>query len=180
MGFDSLSPIAEASGWNIGVTCLCYHRITVSTSPFHGENRGSIPRGSTIYLIIFLKPNLTMADNAVAEEPKQEEGLFRSSLKRNNKQIRDDRADGISEDAQLGYQRKIQDLRMEHKRLTRQRNNMLDLSPTNAQSLMLGEDFNSTKFVDDDIKIGVELRNLDIKIEIAEARYKILFGELNF
>ena len=104
------------------------------------------------------------------------EGLFRGSLKRNNKQIREDRADSIAEDAQLGYQRRIQDMQMEQKRLIRKRNNMLDLSPTNADSLMLGEDFNSTKFVEDDIEIGVQLRNLGIKLEIATARYEELFG----
>lgn len=120
-----------------------------------------------------------MADTATEEEAKKE-GLFKSSLKRNNKQIRDDRAEGIAEDAQLGYQRKIQDMRMEQKRLNRKRGNMLDLSPTNADSLMLGEDFNSTKFISDDIQIGVDLRNLEIKLDIAEARYKELFGELNF
>lgn len=108
----------------------------------------------------------------------QQEGLFRGSLKRNNKQIRDDRADGISEDAQLAYQRKIQDMQMEQKRLVRKRNNMLDLSPTNADSLMLGEDFNSAKFIKDDIQIGVDLRNLEIQLEIATTRYVELFGPL--
>jgi hypothetical protein len=134
-----------------------------------------------LFINHFLKPNLTMAE-ATAEETLQpkEGGLFKNSLKRNNKQIRDDRAEGIAEDAQLGYQRKIQDMRMEQKRLTRKRNNMLDLSPTNADSLMLGEDFNSTKFIGDDIQIGVDLRNLEIKLEIAEGRYKELFGDLNF
>ena len=27
---------------------LCRHRLTVRTAPFHGDNRGSIPRGGTI------------------------------------------------------------------------------------------------------------------------------------
>lgn len=121
-----------------------------------------------------------MSDTLTVQPEAEVQGLFKTSLKRNNKQIRDDRADSIAEDAQLGYQRKIQDMRMEQKRLARKRNNMLDLSPTNADSLMLGEDFNSSRFVDDDIEIGVKIRNLEIKLEIAETRYKDLFGALNF
>lgn len=104
-------------------------------------------------------------------------GAFQASLQRNNKQIRDDRAIGITEDAQLSYQRRIQDMERDRKILVRKRNNMLDLSPTNADSLMLGEDFNGTGFVERDIQIGVDLRNLDIKLEIAKASYKELFGE---
>lgn len=38
------------------------------------------------------------------------EGAFLSSLKRNNKQIRDDRATAIAEDAQVLYRRTVEDL----------------------------------------------------------------------
>ena len=103
-------------------------------------------------------------------------GIFQSSLQRNNKDIRSDRAVGIAEDAQLTYQRTVQDLEMEQKKKLRERQNMLDLSPTNANSLMLGKDFNSKEFVERDVNIGIELRNIEIKLDIARARYAELFG----
>lgn len=105
-------------------------------------------------------------------------GTFQQSLQRNNKDIRNDRAVGIAEDAQLTYQRTVQDLEMEQKRKIRERQNMLDLSPANAHSLILGKDFDSAKFVELDLNIGIELRNIEIKLEIARARYAELFGSL--
>ena len=103
-------------------------------------------------------------------------GSFQQSLQRNNKDIRNDRAVGIAEDAQLTYQRRVQDLEMQQKRKIRERQNMLDLSPANAQSLILGKDFDSAKFVQMDINIGIELRNIEIELEIARGRYAELFG----
>lgn len=103
------------------------------------------------------------------------QGAMYVSLKRDNKQIRDDRAEGIIEDAEMTYSRKLQDIDREIKGLERKRNNMLDLSPTNADSLMLGEDFNATKMVDKDLEIGIKIRELEIKKEILTSRYNFLF-----
>lgn len=103
-------------------------------------------------------------------------GAFLATLTRNNKQIRSDRALAISEDAQTLYKRQIEDMQMELKRLTRERSNMLDLSPTDSTSLKLASDFNAQDFVTKDIEIGVKMRNLVIKLEIAQESYKNLFG----
>lgn len=105
-------------------------------------------------------------------------GAFIGSLKRNNKQIKDDRAQAIAEDTEIAYKRTVEDLQYQVKRLKRDRNNMMDLSPTNAQSLMMASDFDSKKFVEEEIKFGVEIRNLEIKLEIAASRYYVLFGEI--
>lgn len=102
-------------------------------------------------------------------------GAFVESLQRNNKKIRQDRAIGITEDAQTIYKREIEDMHLRIKRLMRERENMLDLSPTTADSLVLATDFDSKDFVTKDISIGVEIRNLGIKLDIAEKRYKYLF-----
>jgi len=110
----------------------------------------------------------------MSDEVKQ--GAFVESLKRNNKQIKADRTEAISEDAQLIFKRKVEDLEVEAKRLKRKRENMLDLNSDNALSLKLAENFDSRLFVDEDIKLGVEIRNTEIKLEIAQARYKYLFG----
>jgi hypothetical protein len=53
---------------------------------------------------------------------------------------------------------------------------MLDLSPTNAMNLTLASDFDSKIYVDKDIELGVKIRNVEIKLEIARKRYAYLFG----
>lgn len=103
-------------------------------------------------------------------------GAFFGSLKRNNKQIRDDRATAISEDTQLIYKRQIEDIELNLKKMKREQENMLDLSPTTATSLVLASDFDSSAYVEKDLSLGVNIRNMEIKLEIAKARYTHLFG----
>lgn len=109
------------------------------------------------------------------EEVKLQNGQFMSSLVRNNKQIKEDRAISIAEDAELIYKRKVEDLETNLKRKKRDRDNMLDMSPSNTQSLILASDFDSTEWVEKDHKLGLEVRNLEIEIDIARARYNQLF-----
>ena len=104
------------------------------------------------------------------------EGLFIESLMRNNDKIRQDRALSIAEDAELMYKREVEDLALMIKRLEREQENMLDLSPADADSLVLATDFNAKEYVNKDLEIGVKLRNLKIKLEIAKERYTALFG----
>jgi hypothetical protein len=102
-------------------------------------------------------------------------GSFYANLNRNNSKIRGDRAIAITEDAQLLYKRELEDMEMRLKRLTRERESMLDLSPTSADSLILASDFNAESFVKKDIDLGVQVRNLEIMIGIAKERYSYLF-----
>ncbi len=115
-----------------------------------------------------------MTDASAVEEKK--EGAFVASLKRTNREIKGDRAEAIGEDAQLRYKRQVEDLEVNIKRLKRQRENMLDMSPDNAMSLMIAKDFDSAAFVQKEIELGVHIRNEEIKLEIASDRYKYLFG----
>jgi hypothetical protein len=103
------------------------------------------------------------------------EGAFVTSLKRNNSKIREDRATAIAEDAQVMYRRAVEDLELKINRMRRDRENMLDLSPTYANSLKLASDFNASEFVAKDIDLGVKIRNAEIQLEIAKAQYKYLF-----
>lgn len=120
------------------------------------------------------------ADNidaqVVVDEPIPQ-GAFFESLNRNNKTIKQDRATSITEDVQTYYKRAIEDMRLTKKRLTRDRVNMLDLSPSDKNSLILAGEFDSKRFIEEDLRIGVDLRNLNIKLDIAEASYQHLFGE---
>jgi hypothetical protein len=104
-------------------------------------------------------------------------GAFVESLVRNNKKIREDRAIAISEDAQTLYKREIEDLGMQIKRMKRERDNMLDLSPSTADSLVLASDFDAADFVKKDVALGKKIRDLEVTVELAQSRYKFLFGE---
>lgn len=105
----------------------------------------------------------------------QLKGAFVASLKRNNKQIRQDRALAIAEDAELIYKREIEDLQKEIKTVRREQESMLDLSPTDAKSLTLASDFNAKNWVSKHLELGIKLRNLEIKIEVAQKQYAYLF-----
>ena len=110
------------------------------------------------------------------DTPVVTEGAFIASLKRNNTKIRADRAEAIGEDAQVIYRRQIEDLQLQIKRMRRDQENMLDLSPDHAMSLKLASDFDATEYVAKDIELGVNIRNYTIKLEIATKRYEYLFG----
>lgn len=119
---------------------------------------------------------MIMEDLEKTENGIDENGAFINSLKRNNKQIRDDRAANIAEDTQLVYKRKVEDLELSIKKMRREQENMLDLSPTSAQSLILASDFDSATYVEKDIELGIKIRNAEITLEIAKKRYNYLFG----
>lgn len=61
------------------------------------------------------------------------------------------------------------------KRLQRERDGLLDLSPTTADSLVLANDFDAKTFVEKDLQLGIQMRNLEIRLEIAKQRYAFLF-----
>jgi len=60
--------------------------------------------------------------------------------------------------------------------MKREQENMLDLSPKDANSLILASDFDSNSYTKKDIEIGVKIRNAEITLEIAKNRYEYLFG----
>lgn len=102
-------------------------------------------------------------------------GAFGASLKRNNRQIRDDRAQAIVEDAELEYKRFIEDLEKKIRTMRREQEYMLDLSPTNAQSLTLASDFDAKAYIIKDSDLDLKIRNSEIVLELAKVRYSYLF-----
>lgn len=109
------------------------------------------------------------------ETLKEFQGAFVESLVRNNKKIREDRAISIVEEAELLMKRKVEDLETSIKKLKRERDNMIDLSPENADSLILAADFNGDQFTNKYLEIGLRIRNEEIKLEIARKSYSHLF-----
>ena len=106
------------------------------------------------------------------------EGRFMESLKRTNRQIKDERAASIFEDAQMTFRRYVEDLEVEIRRTERDRENMLDLSPENTHSLILGKDFDAKAYVEREAELGRKIFNLQIKLDMARERYQYLFGGL--
>lgn len=115
-----------------------------------------------------------MGEEGIKEQ--EMKGAFVSSLKRNNAKIREDRAMAIADAAELKYKRQVEDLEMSIKDMRREQEAMLDLSPTDAQSLILAADFDADAYVKNDIKLGVKIRELEIQLDIARKRYEYLFG----
>lgn len=123
-----------------------------------------------------LDPSGTTGVNTAEAALASMQGAFVSSLTRNNKQIKTDRAVAIAEDAEMIFKRTVEDIETKLKRMRRDRENMLDLSPGDKMSLTLASDFDATDFVQRDLKLGVDIRNEEIKLAIAKERYNYLFG----
>jgi hypothetical protein len=104
-------------------------------------------------------------------------GLVYESLTRNNKQIRKDRAESLGEDLEMSYKRQVEDIYSDLRKAKRSRDAMYDFSPQNAQSLVLASDVDGIQIAKEDMKISLDIRNLEIKYEIAVSRYKELYGK---
>ena len=62
----------------------------------------------------------------------EQKGVFKSTLLRDNKAIKKDRAEAIIEDSEMVYRRKVEDLQLKLKREKRKQDAVLDLSPDNS------------------------------------------------
>lgn len=114
----------------------------------------------------------------MAEETVVKGGLFQESLYRDNKEIRKDRAESIIKEAKMVYKRMIEDHEIELEKLVIDRNNRLDMSPVNADSLILGKNFDAAAFAKKDTDITIDIEILEQRINIAKDRYKTLFGDV--
>jgi hypothetical protein len=114
-------------------------------------------------------------EKLVDEELKEMKGSFVISLMRNNKEIRNDRAAAIAEDAELLFKRKVEDVGTQLKRLKRDRDNMLDLAGTDKTKIINPSDFHADQFVAKDLQIGLAIRDCEIELKILTDRYNELF-----
>lgn len=104
-------------------------------------------------------------------------GGFEDSLKRSNSKIKLDRALAITKSADLYYKRMVEDKIVELDAVITERENALDLSPTDVNTLIMASDFKAVEFAERDHKLSVKIRNLGIEVDVAKARYKQLFGK---
>lgn len=105
----------------------------------------------------------------------ENKGEFLKSLVRSNKQIREDRAASIGRQANVIYKRMVEDLELDIQQMEQDRENMLDLSPTNAQSLMVASDFKAGEWATKDYELSMKIRNSKIRLEVIKQRYEYLF-----
>lgn len=117
-----------------------------------------------------------MSTEATNSSPEVKGSLY-ESLARTNQQIRQERGTALAEQLETTFRRNIEDLRYDLKDLVRKRTNMYDFSPTNSQSLVMAKDIEARSILKEDSEISLEIRNLEIKLEIAEKRYLELFNK---
>ncbi|MFC0428313.1 hypothetical protein [Chryseobacterium scophthalmum] len=101
---------------------------------------------------------------------------FIESLQRNNDQIREGRARIIGDDAELIYKRRVEDIELKIKRLEREQEGLIDISPLDKNSLTFA-DFQPEAFVQRDIELSLIIRNLNIQLELTRTRFEYLFGK---
>jgi hypothetical protein len=101
-------------------------------------------------------------------------GKFFQTLTRNNKTIKQDRALSIVEDAEVFYKREIEDMEHQIRKLARDRNSMIDLSPSSKDDLSFSN-FDGKRFVMEHLAISVQIENLKLKLEILKKGYTELF-----
>jgi len=104
------------------------------------------------------------------------EGALADSLRRGSKQIRSARALAIAESTEMVYKRKMEDIEMKLKRMRREQDSQLDLSPDNTTSLILAKDFDEIAFIDNDLDYSIKIREEEIRLKLAQERYTFLFG----
>lgn len=109
-------------------------------------------------------------------EAVSDKAVFLETLQRNNAKIKQDRARTIAEDTQLEFRRFVEDTEIRIKKLMRSKENMLDVSPTNATSLIVASDFDSKAFVQKTVEMGVEIANTQRVLDVARKEYEYLFG----
>lgn len=119
--------------------------------------------------------NETEMTHTTETELNSMKGAFIDSLKRNSKQIKSDRALAIAEDAETEMKRRIEDLIRDIRKIEREREARLDMSPENSTSLKMALDFNATEFVNTELEYGEKLFIMTRRLQILQERYNYLF-----
>jgi hypothetical protein len=116
-----------------------------------------------------------MADETEVVENK---GFLEASLKRSNKQIREERGEDVKIDLELVYKRDVEDAERDINRLERNRVKMFDFSVTNTQSLVMAKDLDALDIKEKDMAVRVEIRNAKIALGLSKSAYNFLFGDI--
>jgi len=119
---------------------------------------------------------MSTEEKAIKEVDKASTGYIAQSLGRSSKAIRAERGEAIAEDLEMSYKREIEDLQMELKRKRRDQLNMFDFGGTSTFSLVIAKDVDAAEIKEQDLFLALEIRNLNISLDLVTARYAFLFG----
>ena len=108
------------------------------------------------------------------EEKKQ--GLFKQSIDRNPRQIRQDRGDIMLRSSKSLYKGKIDKLYLDKDKLEIDRNNSLDFGGESTTAIISPDKFDAEVFVQSDAELTMKMREINIRIEEYEKRYLELYG----
>lgn len=116
-------------------------------------------------MVIMEKANVNVMDA---------EGLVAASLKRSSREIREQRGQTIAEDLEIEYDRRIQDLERDIRRIRRDQEQLFDFSPNNALSMVM-KDVDAVEVMEKDLEMEKNIRNMEILLNNAKKRYNLLF-----
>lgn len=109
-------------------------------------------------------------------EEEKKQGLFKQSIDRNPRQIRQDRGDIMLRSSKSLYKSLIDELYLEKDKLEIDRNNSLDFGGSSTTALINPNEFDAKAFVQADTTLTMKMREINIRIEEYEKRYTELFG----
>jgi len=112
----------------------------------------------------------------MTDEKKVTTGKFLEKLTLSNKAIKDARAQQIARAVGLKYKRLVEDIETKVEDLKAERENATDLSPSIATSLLPAQDLDADKFVANDLKLSIQIRNAEKQLKKAKERYEYFFG----
>jgi hypothetical protein len=105
-------------------------------------------------------------------------GHFLENLTRDFKSIKRDRAESVSEDVEIVYKRRIEDICRKHREYQRKIDNlMLEMAPsTTISNAVVPADFDPQEFLKMDEEYCMSARDCAIRLKQILKRYEYLFG----
>jgi len=115
---------------------------------------------------------------AATKKAAAKKGTFESLIKRSGDSIIGDRGDRIVKSAKVAQRGLVDKISQDLMLLEDKRDLMLDQSPDNRYSLTVGKSFEADKWTQEYHAISVSITNKKVELEIAQANFKELFGEV--
>lgn len=111
----------------------------------------------------------------MSENKTKKTAKFEAILGKTGNQVLKRRASVIAEAAEAKMKRKVDDIKEHIRDLKIKLMDLEDLSVKNTQALTIAENFNADEWVQDVFDVRMEIRDLTIELEVAEAAYNEYF-----
>lgn len=102
---------------------------------------------------------------------------FEQMLSRSGDRVLKDRAESVSKLATMAQTRLVQKLEEKSIELDMKKQELIDLSPDNRQTLKLGRDFNPEQWVEKYQSVSLDIVNNEVELKTAVATMYDLFTE---